>query len=523
MGRRLTVPLAQVPPHDGAEEHLVVRNVWKRYSEKVALAGVDLSVGRGQIHALLGANGSGKSTLVKILAGVERGAGKGSISVGGQVTSDSQVSPTWARGAGLRFVHQDPALFAGQTVAENLLADRGYPTAVGTIRWPEVRRSAARELAEYGLDLDPHAAIEDLRAVDRTLVAIVRALASFGRGHAAVLVLDEPTARLPDPEVRQLFVALRGIARQGATILFVSHRLDEVAEFSTGVTVLRDGVVVHSQADPPTDLRGLARTISGRESESPARKAAPAGEAPPCLSLQNVSGPGCRNVSLTVRRGEIVGIAGLRSSEAGNMLDTVFGAKPRSGQVCVGDQSVKPGRKPAAIAAGIGYVAEDRIKQSAFGDLTVRENLTAATSFRYARHSLLRRRFEVARTTLALQAFGVNPADPEYPMNGLSGGNQQKVVVARWFDSRCQVLLLCEPTQGVDIGARETIHDRIREFAGQGGASLIVSSDVDELSTLCHRVLLMSNGSVVTEVAGDDLNRDRLAVELSDHGRDRAS
>lgn len=523
MGRRLTSPLAEVHPPRGGEEHLVVRNVWKRYSEKVALAGVDLSVGKGQIHALLGANGSGKSTLIKILAGVERGAGKGSISVGGQVISDSQISPTWARAAGLRFVHQDPALFAGQTVAENLLADRRYPVAVGTIRWREVRSSAARELAEYGLDLDPQAAVEDLRPVDQTLVAVVRALAGFGSGDAAVLVLDEPTARLPDPEVRQLFGALRGIAGQGATILFVSHRLDEVAEFSTGVTVLRNGVVVHSQSDPPTDLRELARTVSGRESESQAGKAAPAAQSPPCLSLQDVSGPGCRNVSLTVRRGEIVGIAGLRSSAAGSLLDMVFGAKPRSGRVCVGHQSVKPGSIPAAIAAGIGYVPEDRAKQSAFGDLTVRENLTAATSLRYARHFLLRRRFEAACTTVALQAFRVDPADPEYTMNGLSGGNQQKVVVARWFGSGCQALLLCEPTQGVDVGARETIHDQIREFAGQGGASLIVSSDVDELSTLCHRVLLISDGSVVTELAGDDLNRDRLAGELSDHGREGAS
>lgn len=542
---------------------LAVRGLTKRYGGVHALDGVDLAVAPGSLHALLGANGSGKSTLIRIVAGVERADGGGTVAVGGAEVRADRTSPAWSRAAGVRVVHQGASVFPDLTVAENIGVVAGLPTRPGgSIRWGAAREAATAGLARLGLSIDPGARMGSLSPAVQTLVAVARALADVDGGGGdlgeaqdgagrKVVVLDEPTASLPAAEVATLLTGLRALAVEGHAVVLVTHRLDEVTRAADEATVLRDGRTVARVrvADtPPAELVTLvtgatapwavkdepgagggggaaagARVAPGDGATLPAhrtsggREAAPVGDAPvgasgPVLRVEGLAVGPLQGVSFAVGAGEVVGIAGLLGSGRSALLEALFGARSwRAGTVELAGVALTP-RSPAhAMAAGVALVPEQR-ERALFPARTLAENLSVADLARFWRRGRLDRAAEQRAAADDVDHYGIRAASPTVPVRTLSGGNQQKAVVARWLRRDPTLLLLDEPTLGVDVGARTEIHGLVRAFAARGDrAVLCVSSDPEELCALADRVLVLHEGRVVGELVGADAHPDAVA------------
>ena len=489
----------------------------KHFGGNAALDAVSLECSTGEVHALLGGNGSGKSTLIKILAGVHTGDPGGWIAVGGDSIASEQVTPTWSRAAGLSFVHQDLGLFEVMTVAENLFAGGGYPRSHGKIDWRRMRLAAQETLDGLGVPIRADRLLASLRPAERTLVAIARALHGRASFHAGVLVLDEPTARLPEPEVELLIAALRGYAQQGQTILYVSHRLEEVFALADSVTVLRDGRVVASRPLEGIGEQALVRMIVGRALADtapvpvPARSRAQAA----LVEVKHLRAGAVSDVSFELGPGEAVGIAGLVGSGRTTLLEAIYGARPiEGGSVILGAQELRGHPISAAIRAGISYVPEDRASYGAFLSLGIPENLSAADPGRYFRRMWFRHRAEARESSRLVADFGIRAATISAPLATLSGGNQQKTVLARWLRRTPRLMLLDEPTQGVDVGARADIYAQIRAALGEGAAAIIVSSDFDELLLLAGRIVVLCGGRIAADAASDTIDRHWLAERV---------
>jgi ribose transport system ATP-binding protein len=482
---------------------LRVEGVAKAFAGVPALSGVSFHARPGRVHCLLGGNGSGKSTLVKVLAGVHR-ADAGAVSVGAATVEAAAIDPDWSRTHGLWFVHQDLAVFPMLSVAENLAAGRDYVTATGgRIRWGRFNDRAGEILARFHLDVDPRMPLAALRPAQRTMVAVARALHA-SEGATGTLVLDEPTSALPHDEARFLMDAIRRCAADGHGIVFVTHRLDEVAQVADDVTVLRDGRVV--SCGPATlDRAQLAELIvGGAAAAEPAR---PAGTSAAGPAVLEVRGP----FELTLRAGEVVGVAGRLGSGRSRLLRGIFGAGPRAGEVRVSGQAIPDGDVAAAIAAGLALVPEDRDGEGLFASLDVRENLSAVDVPRFRASWGLDPRREGAAAARTMRSFLVRAVSDRQPIMTLSGGNRQKVLLARWLRGAARVLLLDEPTQGVDVGARAEIHRMIRQAVDAGAAAIVVSSDHEELEQLCDRVLVLGDGRVVAELGPGHVDATRIS------------
>ncbi|TFV49564.1 sugar ABC transporter ATP-binding protein [Blastococcus sp. TF02A_35] len=494
---------------------LRITGMTKRFGATTALDGADLALRAGTVHALVGGNGCGKSTTIKVLAGVHR-ADAGRIEVAGSVWTAAGYDARAGRAAGLRFVHQDLGLFPELSVAENFALDAGYPAAGPGISWRRLHQRVAGLLEAYEIDASPRTPAGALRPSQRTLVAIARALQDQERDQQLVLVLDEPTATLPQHESQLLLDAVRRRADRGQTVLMVSHRMAEVLSVSDDFTVFRDGRTVATLAGVRPTERQLVDLMSGTATGAatqPAAASAPAGPAtaePAVLEVAGLVGGPLRGVDLAVRRGEIVGVAGLVGSGRTSLLKTVFGQhEPVAGSVRVDGAPAAPGT-PARMAAGIAYVPEDRGGEAAFPDLTLRENLSATVLRRYWRPWGMARRRERAEARGLIGAHAVKAASSEVPFAALSGGNQQKAVLARWLRREPQVLLLDEPTQGVDVMSRGDIYRTVRDVAAGGCAVVVASSDLIELYALCDRVVVLRDGRIATEVSGSQLTPDHL-------------
>lgn len=492
---------------------LEIEALSKSFLGSRALAGVSLTVRAGEITAIVGQNGSGKSTLIKILAGIHE------PDAGGRVTLPGR-SGRPSRGAArdrLHFIHQDLGLVGMLSTVENLDLSR----RLGARAWRRARgrreaREAERLLAEFDVDVDVRAPVSTLTAAERTIVAIVRALQGW-QDPASVLVLDEPTAALHGAEVDKLFRAIRRVAGRGAGVIFVSHRLDEVMALADRIAVLRDGVLVADVAKDDFDHDALIRAIAGRaveEASGPTR----ASTRQRLLSVRDLHGPRVRGLNFDVHAGEIVGVAGTLGSGREQLSGLLFGAMEISrGDVRVRDRQVAKGQPRAAIAAGMALVPSDRARHGAVATMTVRENLTlphlSPLRTRAGRVGRSREQVDVAGW---ISAVGVHPADPERELAALSGGNQQKVMLARWLRTRPRVLLLDEPTQGVDVAAKAVIHRLVIDAAAGGAAVLICSSETRELVALCHRVLVLRDGRCVSELDHESLTEERLVRESLD-------
>lgn len=495
---------------------LVVRGVSKTYGATRALRDVTLTIERGEMHALAGGNGSGKSTLVKILAGVVSSDAGGRIAVGGTEVDADRITPHVARSAGLHFVHQDPGLFDAMTVADNLCIGHGYETSGGVhISRRRVNRKAAALISRFELGVEPGTLVGDLSAGKRATIAIARALQDQDEKHSGLLVLDEPTASLPAKEVEELLGTLRRFADAGQTVLYISHRLDEMCGVADRVSVLRDGEYVGTFSGATLTERELIAHIAGRPINDVYPSIEQSSHTTAVLEVSGLVAGRLRDVSLTVHEGEIVGVCGLLGSGRSTLLRTIFGdLRASAGEVRL-DGTPLPNRTPrAAMAAGVGYVPEDRASHAIFPNLTVQENITAASIPEFWKRGRMNAAAERAEAMRLIDEFGIKAESGEQLLSALSGGNQQKVVFARWLRHGPRLLLLDEPTQGIDVGARADIYQMVRQTVKRGAAVLVVASDTEELAKVCDRVLILRDGRIADEVLGPGIDPDRL-TELS--------
>jgi ribose transport system ATP-binding protein len=490
---------------------LHAKGVSKEFGGTQALDDVELALRGGEIHALVGGNGSGKSTLLKILAGVYT-ADAGTLEISGEQWDLSGWDPKAARLHGLRFVHQQPTIFRELSVAENLSIGRGFDTdPTGRIRWRATRGDAAQILKQFQIPARPRDRVSELSPASHTMLEIARALHDHGDQHASVLVLDEPTAALPPEEVAMLMGMLRRYAESGHAIVLVSHRLDEVLEVADRFTVLRDGKgVADVERDGLTHER-LVELIVGRPVTAYFPEPKPTDETKPMLEITGLRGGSVKELDLHASPGEIVGIAGLIGSGRSTLLRLLFGAqRPESGTIVLDGEELHLRTPRDAIRAGIAYIPEDRSENALLPGLSVRENMSINSLPSYWRGGRINRRAERNDVGEAIAQYGIQTASDGASIETLSGGNQQKLVLARWLRGEPRLLLLDEPTQGVDVGARAELWKLILDAGQAGAAVLVVSSDFEELIHLCTRLVLMRDGRPVAELSDDEMDPDRV-------------
>lgn len=501
-------------------EALEVANLSKSFGGQRALADVSLSLGPGEIRALVGQNGCGKSTLIKVLAGYHEPDPGATILVGGNELHLGV--PGSGETAGLRFVHQELGLVGSLDVVDNMALGHGYRrTRVGTIDFRAERRHARSALDELGIDLDLRKRASDLSMSELTMLAMARAVQG-GSGSAKVLVLDEPTANLPAAEAIRLFDLVRRIRDSGVAVLFVSHHLPEVFDLCDTVTVLRDGNVVTTRPLTGLDEDALvALMIGSRTPATPSAAPVRPPTAPPAGGVErsamlDVTQMSCGNLTgfdLSVGAGEVVGIAGITGSGRESVVPALFGGIGRVGTVTVDGVIVRADRPDVSMAAGMGCVPAERLANAAFATASLRENVSVADPWAHATAGFLRLKREKSDVATWLDRLGVRPAgDTERQLGTLSGGNQQKVMLARWLRRHPRVLLLDEPTQGVDVGAQADIHALIDDAASAGAAVLVVSTDHAELTRLCDRVVVLAAGRIVDELRRPNIDPDELTA-----------
>lgn len=502
-------PLGDVPSQGSARSsvpRLEIRGLSKTFGPARALDGVSLIVRPGEIHGLVGENGSGKSTLVKVLSGYHAPDAGATFLIDGQPVA-LPVRPAVARRVGLSVVHQDLGLIDSFSVVENM---RVGLFRVGrfsrSIRWRRERELARAALAELGADVDPEAQVAGLSLAERAEVAIARALQHHDPGRGVVM-FDESTRALP-PEPRSHFHSLlRDTVARGGSVLLVSHQLEEVLEHTDRVTVLRDGRVV-AGAVPTSQLseHELIHLMLGREL-GPAvrpRRAVPT-PTPPLAEARNVSGRLARGVSLRIGAGEVVGVTGLLGSGFEELPYLLAGARPaRTGTLTIGGQVVELSRPSIRrlLAAGVALVPERRDREGLAFSETVLENVTLPRVRTRSRAALMRRGWQLQEADRVIGELAVRPPDPRMPVGQLSGGNQQKVLLGKWLCGETRLLLLHEPTQGVDVGARRDIEAAIGRAAQGGSAVLLAGMDAGELASLCDRVVVIRDGRAHRELSG---------------------
>jgi ribose transport system ATP-binding protein len=494
---------------------LSITGLSKRFGGALALDNVALTVRRGEVHGLLGSNGSGKSTLIKVLSGFH------TPEPGAEVRLFDRPVPlpvpgVRAREMGLAFVHQNLGLIPSLTVTENLRLGDLATAQNWRIDWRAEHARAAEVFARYDLALDPRAEVARLSPVQQALLAIVRAVEDLRQASSepGVLVLDEPTPFLPRAGVDQLFRLVRACVAEGASVIFVSHDVDEVREITDRATILRDGKLIDTVVTLETGHDAFVERIIGRSmgAYGGAGKAVPAG--PQLVQVTGLSAPGIGPVDLSMAPGEILGLTGLIGAGYDAVPALIYGARrAEAGQLALGGfgLALSAMEPPEALMRGIVYLPADRLGAAGVGSLPVGDNVGLPVLHRLRRRLGLFGRDIDAHAAKLGAGIGVKPNAPALPLSALSGGNAQKALLAKWLQVEPRLMLLDEPTQGVDVGARQDIWDALDRAAQGGTAILIGSTDYEQLAQLCHRVLVFARGRVVAELTGADLTKDRIA------------
>ncbi|TBW33587.1 sugar ABC transporter ATP-binding protein [Siculibacillus lacustris] len=479
-----------------------MREIRKTFIGVKALAGVDLNAWEGEIHALMGENGAGKSTLMKILAGAYRADPGGEIRIDGHpVVIDG---PLAAKRLGVAVIYQELSLSPNLTVAENIYLGR-EPTASGMIDRAAMEKGAAPVLERLGADFTPRTLVGDLSIAERQLVEIARAV----HAHARILVMDEPTTALSSRETDRLFDLIRQLRGEGLAIIYISHRMNEIYELADRVSVLRDGAYVGTLTRAELSADRLVKMMVGRDISGFYTKGVgnPHRYGPVALDVRDFSdGRRVKKASLTVRHGEVVALAGLVGSGRTELARLIFGAERRlSGTMTLEGRPVEIHSPGAAIATGLAYLTEDRKAQGLFLDMSVHDNVNLAV---FGRDSSMGGVLDLARAgervKAAIAALKIRVAGPGVEVGTLSGGNQQKVLLSRLLETQPEVLLLDEPTRGVDIGAKSEIYRLIDELAARGVAVLVISSELPEVVGIADRVVVMRDGIVAGELDGSE-------------------
>jgi ribose transport system ATP-binding protein len=495
---------------------LSLSGIVKRYGEVLALDRVDFELARGEIHALVGENGAGKSTLMKILAGAIPRDG-GAVRVDGAEAEPG--SPAASQRLGIGMIHQDLRLVPELTVAENLLL--GAEPLVGGTPFLDRRameRAARGALALLGEEIDPGAKAGTLGVARQQIVEIARAISRRVR----ILALDEPTAPLTGREISRLFEVLRRLRAEGVGIIYISHRLEEVFEVADRVTVLRDGRGVATVPASAIDRPALVRLMVGREIAEKARGTAPAaGEE--ILRLEGVAAGWLGPVDLTLRRREVLGLAGLVGAGRTELVRLVFGAdRPDRGRIFLAGREVSPRSPREAIDLGIALLTEDRNRLGLVPTMGVRENVTLAGLRSLGRGIFTSRRREAGATRRHVDRLRIRTPSLDAGVDQLSGGNRQKVVLARWLETRSEVLIFDEPTAGVDVAARAEILALVRGLAAGGAGVVVVSSDLPELLGVSDRIVVLHRGRVAGELAAEGATQERVMTLATGGGREAA-
>lgn len=510
----------ETPAPAGAPPVLELSGLSKSFGGARALDRVALSVAPGEVHGLLGKNGSGKSTLVRILAGFHAPDPGGRMRFNGEEVA-MPLRPGDFRRLGMSFVHQDLGLVPSLTVLENLRLADLIAARGAFIDWRRETRLAQEALGRFGLALDPQDRVDRLSAVDRALLAIVRAFeeirtACDTTGRPGLLILDEPTPFLPQEGVARLFDLVRGIVRTGSSVVFISHDIDEVREITDRATVLRDGVVAGHLVTRDAGHDDFVELIVGRRlarREGP-RQGTPR-RFPPLAEIRGAEGPRLPPCDLSIGRGEILGLTGLIGSGYEEVPYLLFGARRAKGghlRLDGGAEQPLVAMTPArALEQGLALLPGDRNRAGGIGSLPVAENMFLPDLDRFMRRGILRRaRMRQEARDLGTR-FELRPNDPDLPLAALSGGNAQKVMLARWMNRTPRLLLLDEPTQGVDVGTRALIFEALRRAAAEGMTVLCASSDAEQLAEICDRVLVFARGRICTEITGSRLTRSGIA------------
>ncbi|HXV32314.1 MAG TPA: sugar ABC transporter ATP-binding protein [Sinorhizobium sp.] len=490
------------------ERLLEFRSITKEFGGTRALSEVSLDLEAGEILALLGENGAGKSTLIKTLAGIYRPDG-GEIRFRGEPYVNQPPKPN--RRQPVAFIHQDLGLIEWMTVAENVGLAQGFSMKARLIDWRRTEERAREALRLVGCDFDPSTRIHDLTRTEKSLVAIARALAV----EADVLVLDEPTASLPADEVERLFNAIRPLKERGVAMIYVSHRLDEIFRIADRVAVLRDGRLVGQKSVRDTTPDELIEMIVGRKADQLFVKA----ESKPGKAVVSARNLTCRSagpVSFDVLEGELLGLVGLRGAGQELVGRALFGCEAFSGEIAIGGDNPDLSSPVAAMRSGIGLIARDRTEESVAMSLSLRENtfLNPQASGRGLLSFLPpSREAEMARAIG--ERVGLRPNDQSLPIEALSGGNQQKVVVGRWLATGRRLLIAEDPTAGVDVGAKAEIYRLIARALEAGLAVIVVSTDFEEIAHICHRALVFSRGRIVRELRGAELTTSAVIAAAS--------
>jgi ribose transport system ATP-binding protein len=477
-----------------------VGGLFKSFGGTHALRDFEFDLRVGEIHALVGGNGSGKSTFIKVLAGIHT-ADAGELSTPDGTWDLTQHNAGAARKAGLRFVHQDLGIFPLLSLADNLAIGRGFVTGHGKrIKWRATRSEARSVLRRFNVDADPDVPASTLSTPQRAMLAIARALQDLDEQTGGILVLDEPTASLPPEEANLLLSSVRRLSDAGHAVVIVTHRLDEVRRVADRVTAVRDGQFVGTVSGREMTEGDLVELILGRRLSHTTDVRSVDGDGLPTLEVAGLSGGPIRSLDITVHPGEVVGIAGLLGSGRTELLELIYGARrATAGTIKVAGLAVRSPTPKRMRSLGLAFIPEDRQGSAVFPEQTVAENMTGGHLAPYFNRMWLRDRWLRRSVASDFPRYAVKASSPDALIDTLSGGNQQKVVLARWLRNRPRLLLLDEPDQGIDVGSREEIFELFTEATAQGSAVILVSSEFEVLTRLCNRILVLARGCIVDE------------------------
>lgn len=494
-----------------ADQLLHLTGIYKSFAGVRALRGVDLSIESGRIHCLVGENGCGKSTLIKIIAGVyPRDAGE--MFINGKEFAD--INPIDAIREGIQVIYQDFSLFPNLTVAENIALNEELAEGRRLVNWRQVRRVARDALAQIEVDIPLNARVEEMSVANKQLIAIAKAL----RLNAQLIIMDEPTSALTEREVRALFAVIHKLQeRRDIAFLFVSHKLNEVLEISESIIVMRNGKIVSTGDHKEYDTTRLIFEMTGHDITEKSYAFTPDLSLPPLLKVENLSTTDLlRDINFELREGEIVGVTGLLGSGRTELALALYGTLSLSaGRISIDDKPVQIKSIQDAIANGIGYVPEDRLSEGLFLEQTISRNLVVRIIDRLRGAFGLTDPHQVSEQAHHwVKTLSIKTSDPELPVKTLSGGNQQRVVLAKWLASTPRVMILNGPTVGVDVGSKEELHEMMKQLASEGMGLLVISDDIPELLQTCNRILLMRHGRIIEEILPSETNENELSAKL---------
>lgn len=486
-----------------AEFAVQMKGIRKSFGGVHALKNVNLNVKKGSIHAVIGENGAGKSTLMKVISGIHQKDG-GEMLLNGNPVNFSSPKESLEQGIGI--VHQELALCPDLTVAENMfLGDLGFSNII--VRQKKLNERAKDALSQLGFGIEPDDMVENLSVAYQQMVEIAKCLAK----NVDVLILDEPTAVLSEKEIELLFEKLRELRDKGVAILYISHRLEEIFRLCDAITVIRDGETI-TELDPKTcSENDIISNMVGRELTMLfPEKLPPTQEI--VLEIKNLSTANLlKNINMNVKKGEIVGLAGLVGSGRTEIARCIFGIdKMKTGSIYKSGQRIKMKHPAEAIQKGIGMVPESRKEQGAILTRPIRENITLANLDKGSRLGFIFKKLETALSETLKKSLQIKLGTIEDPISSLSGGNQQKVVIAKWLNTNCDVLILDEPTRGVDVGAKAEIYSVIKDLTVMGYAVIVISSEMPEIIGLCHRTYTMCDGEMTGELVGNDMTEQNI-------------